>query len=355
MLLEDLEKKKLIHPPRWLANNTHYLCLMGSHCYGCNEVDSDWDIYGFCTPKKEMIFPHLVGEIPGFGKQIEKFEQYQEHKIIDHTAHSGKGQEYDFQIFSIVKYFQLLMECNPNIVNTAFVDRVYIIHSSAIGNMVRENRHMFLHKGCKVKFSGYAFSQLHKMNNHSNNQYVQDIRAFEEQNGIDHKTTYAQALSGENLGNIDIERYREIYRNGMNESKRFESRKIHNFDLKYAMHLVRLLGECQQILTNHDLDMLANKEHLKAIRRGEVSKDDILKWTSEKEQCLERLYETSTLRNKPDEEKIKVLLFNCLEHHFGSLDKCIIIPNKQEQILREIIKLASSVLGENHGCDRNIH
>jgi hypothetical protein len=73
MLIHKLEDAKLIHPPKWLANNTAMLSIMGSEAYGVSSGSSDVDIYGFCFPPKEMIFPHLHGEILGFGKQIQRF------------------------------------------------------------------------------------------------------------------------------------------------------------------------------------------------------------------------------------------------------------------------------------------
>jgi len=86
MVLQRLDKKNLIHPPKWLIDNTHYLTLMGSLAYGCQTDSSDNDVYGFCIPPKEDIFPHLKGEIFGFGKQKQRFEQYQEHGIVEDKA-----------------------------------------------------------------------------------------------------------------------------------------------------------------------------------------------------------------------------------------------------------------------------
>jgi hypothetical protein len=67
MLIHDLQAKKLIHPPKFLADNMHYMCVMGSTAYGVSTDNSDQDIYGFCIPPKEDVFPHLRGEIMGFG------------------------------------------------------------------------------------------------------------------------------------------------------------------------------------------------------------------------------------------------------------------------------------------------
>ena len=148
MLLQRLEKDKLIHPPRWLADNTSYMVIMGSQAYGVSTDSSDQDIYGFAIPPKEMVFPHLAGEIPGFGRQIQRFEVWQEHHVVDHS----KQVEHDFAVYSIVKYFQLCMENNPNMIDSLFVPQTCVIHSTQVGLMVRENRRMFLHKGAWHKF-----------------------------------------------------------------------------------------------------------------------------------------------------------------------------------------------------------
>ena len=67
-LLSALVKKGLISPPAFVTDCLQYLTLMGSQAYGVantgdKEQMSDWDIYGFCIPYKDMIFPHLRGEI----------------------------------------------------------------------------------------------------------------------------------------------------------------------------------------------------------------------------------------------------------------------------------------------------
>lgn len=48
---------------------------MGSIAYGVFADQSDRDIYGFCILPKEDVFPHLAGEIPGFGQPKMCFAQ----------------------------------------------------------------------------------------------------------------------------------------------------------------------------------------------------------------------------------------------------------------------------------------
>lgn len=158
-LLHRLNKLNLLNAPKFLYDNTMYATYMGSVAYGVSNLDSDVDIYGFCVPPKDNVFPHLSGEIPGFGTQLQRFDQFQQHHIKDKSA----SKEYDITIFSIVKYFQLCMENNPNMIDSLFVPRTCIVHSTQISEHVRENRKLFLHKGAYHKFKGYAYSQMHKM------------------------------------------------------------------------------------------------------------------------------------------------------------------------------------------------
>jgi predicted nucleotidyltransferase len=288
MLLQKLKSKELIHCPEWMVDSVHYLTIMGSQAYGVSTDTSDEDIYGFCIPKKDMIFPHLSGEIIGFGRQQERFGVWQEHHIEDKEAR----KEYDFAIYSIVKYFSLCMECNPNMIDSLFTPQRCILHSTSIGDMVRENRNLFLHKGAWNKFKNYAYSQMHKM----------DIK-------------------------------------NPKQGKRKESLDKYGFDVKFAYHVTRLLGEIEMILIEGTLDLERNREQLKAIRRGEWTIEQIKQYFTNKEKQLENLYINSKLPAIPNENKIKELLLNCLEHHYGNLDKIIHIEGRYETILREISEI----------------
>ena len=292
MLLQELEKKNLIHPPPWLSMNTQYLCIMGSTAYGVSSDTSDYDVYGWTIPEKHTLFPHLAGEILDFGTQNKRFKQYQQHHIIDDSAMGGKGREYDFTIFSIVRYFHLCMECNPNIIDSMFVPQNCILHSTNIANMVRDKRHIFLSKAVWPRFKGYAYSQLHK-------------------------------ASG---------------KNPQNGSKRDALRKEHGMDSKFLYHVVRLLSEVEQIMAEGDLDLQekGRREHMKAIRRGEVPEKEIRQWAADKEKQLEKLYNESSLPYSPNESKIKDLLFNCIEEHYGSLEDCVEQVGWQEDALKEV-------------------
>jgi predicted nucleotidyltransferase len=115
--LQRLTDRGLVKPPRWLPGNVMYETIMGSVAYGVSADTSDMDVYGWAIPPKEDIFPHLRGEIPGFGKAAKRFEVFQEHHVADPDALAGHGRTYDLTIFGIVKFFVLAMENNPNIID----------------------------------------------------------------------------------------------------------------------------------------------------------------------------------------------------------------------------------------------
>jgi hypothetical protein len=127
MIIDKLVKSQTIHPPKWLPNNTMFLTITGSDAYGVTSGESDVDIYGWCIPPKEDVFPHLRGEINGFGNHIQRFEQWSEHHV---RSLDGKV-EYDFTVFNVVKYFQLCMDNNPNMIDTLFTPRRCVVHSTA--------------------------------------------------------------------------------------------------------------------------------------------------------------------------------------------------------------------------------
>ena len=274
-VVKELYDKGLIQPPKWLHTNTIYLTITGSTAYGAadSSVKSDMDIYGICIPPKQDVFPYQT-KIYGFDS-VNPFEQYQKAHIFDND------KEYDINVYSIVKFFKLLLENNPSCMETLFVPQECILHTTQVGQLIRENRKLFLHKGCWAKYKGYAYSMLHKMQS---------------------KTP-------------------------QKDSKRYALREKFGFDVKFAMHVCRLLEYAEQILTKGDLDLRNNKEQLKAIRRGEMSVEEIISWASKKEAQLEELYHKSDLPAGPNVDMVRGVLIECLKIHYGPLDAIIQNPD----------------------------
>jgi predicted nucleotidyltransferase len=284
-----LDKLKLINPPAWLPSNTMFEGWGGSVAYGASNDASDMDIVGFAMPPKDTLFPHLAGEIAGFGTQIQRFDQYSQHHILDKSS----GKEYDIVIYNIVKFFQLTMDNNPNMVDNLFLPRRCVLHSTEMYEHIRDNRRLFLHKGSYHKFRGYSLSQMSKIN------------------------------KGSNRAN----------------PKRQASIDKYGYDVKFAYHVVRLLLEAEQILATGDLRLDRDSLVYKSIRNGEWSLEKLNKWAEEKERSLETLYANSKLPDRPNESAIKAILLQCLEMHYGSLENAVVEQDKHGRLVRELEEL----------------
>lgn len=267
-IVADLTAKKLASPPLFVVTNTVYETKMGSEAYGCSLGKSDLDVYGFCIPPLPMIFPHLNGEIMGFGNQTQRFEVYQEHHMKDGDI------EYDVSIYSIVKYFQLLMENNPNMADSLWTYDEDVITQTKISKMVRDNRKIFLHRGAFHRYLGYAHAQLHKIKN----------------------------------------------KNGHQNEKRNADIKKYGYDTKYAMHCLRLMNEVEQILAAGDFDIKNNCDYLKEVRQGKYTLTQLEQEFQRQEKVMSEAFEKSTLPLKPNETQIKELLLNCIEEFHGKLE-----------------------------------
>lgn len=280
--LQRLAEKGLIHPPKFLPSNVHYEVITGSEAYGVSSGGSDIDIVGVCIPPKQDVFPHLRGEIPGFGTQRERFGTWQEHHVDDPEA----KKQYDFCVHSIVKFFHLCLDNNPNMVDVLFTPQRCVLHCTRIGSMVRERRHIFLSRKVWHGYKGYSYSQINKLSRST-------------PAGVDTKKMY---------------------------------------------HVVRLLLQVEQILGEETLDLERNREVLKAIRRGEWGKGEeginrVRQFFQDKEVALEELYQKSNLPWAPPEEEIKTLLLECLEEHYGDLSSAVVSEKGVVHALRRITEV----------------
>ena len=287
MLLHKLVERNQIHPPKWLPDNTQFLGYAGSAAYGASGDTSDMDCFGFVIPPREIVFPFTDGgHIYGFGTQEQRFRVWSEH----HIQLPDQRKEFDFSVYNIVDFMQLAMENNPNVLDVLFLPRRCILHSTKIAEHVRTHRRLFLHKGAMGKLRGYAFSQISKIRNKTNS----------------------------------------------SNPKRAATIAEHGWDLKFGVHVVRLMLQCEQILVEHDLDIERNSEVLKSIRRGEWTLEQLESWFDIKEKSLETLHANSTLRHSPDEKRIKELLLEALEMHYGTITTGVKRETGVEQLVHEL-------------------
>jgi hypothetical protein len=163
--------------------------------------------------------------------------------------------------------------------------------------MVLDNRHLFLSKLCWKRFRGYCACQIKKC------------------------------------------------RDKNPEGKRKALVEKYGYDVKFASHAVRLLRECEQIITEGTLDLTKDNDEIKAIRKGEWSLDKVESMIDARMLALETFYHSGKckLPETPDTFRIRQLLFDCLESHYGSLGAAVNRPDESIRALREIDLTLSKV------------
>lgn len=290
-VLQKLYNQKLLNCYSWIPENSIREVMMGSEAYGVSSNNSDIDVYAVIMPPRDNVFPHLAGYIHLFDKTPQVFETLNIHHI------KCGDKEYDINGFSICKYFNLLMGCNPNIIDSLFVPRRCVFHSTQLGELIRENRKLFLSKKAYHTFKGYAYAQL---SDAKNKKYI---------------------------------------------GKRKEAVEAIGYCTKSLYHLYRLAVECEMILSEYDLelDRKCHRESMKAIREGSWGLVEVENWFSSHEKVLDKLYETSTIPHKPDVDRIRGFLLECLESHYGNLSGIVENPDKEKQILLQIKELVNKV------------
>ena len=141
---QDVEDKLKASNLKWLNKNTIFLTLAGSVAYGTNHAGSDIDVRGIAIPPKEYFHGYL-----------NTFEQAE-----------FKGEP-DMVVFDIRKFIKLAADCNPNIIEFLFTDnKSWLGVEPKLFGPLHDNRNLFLSKKAKHTFSGYAMSQLKRINLH---------------------------------------------------------------------------------------------------------------------------------------------------------------------------------------------
>lgn len=127
----------------WLESHTLYLTRHGSRAYGTHLPTSDHDVRGIAVPPKEYFY--------GFLHRFEQAEQ--------------KGEP-DVVIFDLRKFMSLAADCNPNVLEVLFVDPSSQIYVHPGIEPLLAARDLFLSKKVRHTFSGYAMSQLKRIETH---------------------------------------------------------------------------------------------------------------------------------------------------------------------------------------------
>lgn len=309
-----------------LGKNIILLGYGGSYAYGTNNENSDIDIRGIATNSKRNI---LTGR---------DFEQ-----VVDVDT--------DTTIYSFDKIIQLLCSCNPNTIEILGLKPEHYIYLSPVGELLLENRHLFLSKRAIHSFGGYANAQLRRLESKSarlvsQSQMEQYILRSIEHASVDFKNRYLEMpddsiklyidkspredYDTEIFCDINIKHYplrdqkgmlndmgtiiRQYAKMGKRNSKAIEKGKLS----KHMCHLIRLYLMAFDILEKGEIITYREKEHdlLMDIRNGKYLDDnrqpipEFYEIVDEYENKLDKLKDTTDLPDTPDMDKVMDLVEN---------------------------------------------
>lgn len=302
---------------------------VGSHLYGLNRPESDEDFCGaFIAP-----ITYYFG--------LDKVEEVD--LSVTSKLENGRNASdaIDRKFYEFRKYVKLAMECNPNIIEQLFVTEQNILFINEIGRGLLDKRHLFLHKGLKDRFIGYAISQKKKMYVKRDNmkdievgievlktfkpkvyvaEFLQDILYHSRQPVFkDSGNQHIQCGDISIQKNITIERaIEQLEQRKSKFSGRKEMVDEFGYDTKFAMHLIRLLLEGKELLETGDLSFpLKDGELLRSIRNGKYSLEEVDKLASDLEDEINQSsLIKSNLPSKPRYNEFNLYLTNTLNNYF---------------------------------------
>ncbi|MDB9303138.1 nucleotidyltransferase domain-containing protein [Nodularia spumigena] len=353
-----------------VEKRTILIGLSGSHGYGLNRPESDFDFRGvFIAPKRYYLgFDHIEQKDTGWDEPgIFPF--------IDNNE--------DTVIYELKKIIQLLAGANPNILELLWLQNYPVLTS--VGQQLIKHKRIFLTKKVKHTYSGYAFAQIKKMETHRKwllnppqkkplpsdfgiedeaplikdelNAFLEylyhlirgRIEFLEEAEELyklltadidfkgvlkqytlpDETLEYTQKLTNSRKDFIRLLQKSQNYQIALREWKayiswqenrnpaRAEMERKSGFDLKHGMHCIRLLRSGLEILQRGEIivdrRIAGDVEDLKAILRGDYSYEQVMKMAEDLVSQMEIVYDKSSLPARPDLEQINELCMELVE------------------------------------------
>lgn len=325
-------------------NRAILVMAAGSQAYGTYHPESDVDLRGvFIAPR----------------------EYYYGLKTIEQVEFT-RGNEKD-TLFELRKFAKLAADANPNVVELMFLEPEHYLVNDWAGRLLLDIRHEFLSKRAAYSYSGYAFSQMKRIQNHykwltkpptepkkedytnipryqnvstgkiipetdfnAKMRRVDDLRAAAMGPQDDDDRSFFEAESNwKRILVLNKEAYEKHmaewsqyneWLKGRNKERRLLEAE-YGYDTKHASQLVRLLVQCKQILTEGTLNTFlrpADRDLVMDVRYGKLSYPDLLKMALEINNEIEALKEKSSIPARANLKKINETLCEIVETKFAS-------------------------------------
>lgn len=212
----------------------------------------DKDVMHICVPSLDFYFG---------------FTAFGAHETIE-----IKHDEWDIVAYEARKFIRLLDNGNPNVLSMLWLRPEHYILKTPAGQLLIDNRKLFVSKHVYKSFTGYAYGQLHRMTH----------MAFE----------------------------------GYMGDKRRKLVEQFGYDTKNASHLIRLLRQSIEFLTTGELIVTRPDSHqLLEIKRGEWSLQRVKDEADRLFKLAEEAYVRSSLPATTDFTAINKLAVDVITAH----------------------------------------
>lgn len=312
-----------------LGKHVILLGLAGSYSYGTNIETSDIDLRGITLNQKS----DLIG--------LTKFEQY-----VDEST--------DSVIYAFNKIITLLLSCNPNTVELLGLNPEHYLYLNEIGQLLLDNRKLFLSKRAINSFGGYADAQLRRLQNalardsfpqsekeqhifnsvknamHDFNNHYKNFESGSIEIFIDKAVNpelETEIFVNTNMTHYPLRDYSSMWNTMANVVRDYEkigkrNKKKDDLHLnKHAMHLIRLFMMALDILEKGEIVTYRSVEHdlLMDIRSGKYLKADgtfhesFYEMLADYEKKLHYAAENTDLPDEPDMKAVQELVMTINE------------------------------------------
>ena len=307
-----------------LKDNICLLTLGGSHAYGTNIEGSDVDVRGIFVPSEKDIILGIHNE------------QY-------------INTETDTVIYELDKAIHLLAECNPNTIEILGCKPEQYLYVNKYGNMILDNKEIFLSKKAIPRFLGYANQQLYRlkqkslsaisveeyndhiakviigMKEHLTRAFGFDvsecINAYEKNGQLMFDLNFTEIEDEKLIGLVD--EIKNTVNNYKKKSNRNNKAIQHEKLNKHAMHLIRLymmgidLLEKKEIITYRsgaDHELLMDIRNKKYFNENDMPNDAFFDILNEYEKRFEYAKKNTELPDEPNYKEINELVYDIKSH-----------------------------------------
>lgn len=304
-----------------LGKRVIFLTLGGSYSYGTNVEGSDVDVRGCALNSPTDILG------------LSNFEQ-----VVDNQT--------DTTVYAFNKLVGLLLNCNPNTVEMLGCKPEHYFMITDIGQMMIDNRKLFISQKAVHSFGGYATQQLRRLENavardratqemkekHILQSMERAIMSFRDRYSSFDKGSIKLYTAESPREDLDTEIFADIQMSkfsarefnsimndlhnvlGTYEKLNHRNKKKDEAHLnKHAMHLIRLYLMCLEILETGDIHTYRDKDLdlLMSIRNGVYQQGDgtyrqeFFDMVTDFEKKLDYAKKNTSIPEKPDMKRVE--------------------------------------------------